>query len=170
MEYQIYRTTDLLIDSNSIQLFLSSKTEMQNVIGEARNQTVPNQVEQTTPPQLQQTPPPLQLQPYMASNEYPKPPERPGFPPQDRLERGYTKPNEEFGKASYQQVNMPGGPENDHQIPNQRPFDDHSNRYPDRMGAFQNVSGQPPNLREGQSYLIDCHRLYSKADAHYFYH
>jgi hypothetical protein len=98
VEYQIYRTTDLLldleagqkhfeklpfcldiylndhqkvvdlesdghfqvhhyIDSNSIQLFLSSKTEMQNVIGEARNQTVPNQVEQTTPPQLQQTPP-----------------------------------------------------------------------------------------------------------------
>jgi hypothetical protein len=48
---------------------------MQNVIGEARNQTVPNQVEQTTPPQLQQTPPPLQSQPYMASNEYPKPPE-----------------------------------------------------------------------------------------------
>jgi hypothetical protein len=96
MEYQIYRTTDLLLDleagqkyfeklpfcldiylndhqkvvdlesDNSIQLFLSSKTEMQNVIGEARNQTVPNQVEQTTPPQLQQTPPPLQLQPYMA--------------------------------------------------------------------------------------------------------
>lgn len=132
------------IDTNSVQLFLSSKTEMQNIIGEARNQSAPTPIEQTNTPQLQQMPtnPPI-------VSEYQKPDER-YFPPQNRFDRGLNRPPDDYN-LSFNQKNDILGEEFQSQLQPQRPFDDPSNRYINKdTHPPPNFTGLPPHLRENQ--------------------
>lgn len=106
------------IDTNAVQLYLSSKTEMQNVIGEARNQSVQPPAEQQPPSQPQNTP----SQPY-ATNEYSRHDQQ-GYPTQERsgeFNREYSRPPEEYGKPPTQQVNITPSQENDRQQLTQAP-------------------------------------------------